>query len=200
MLSNIGRGVIRRVVAGGQQSTNRAFQFTFYLQRIEKSDGTPKFALFSRRSYATTTATKDPVKKRATAKKTSTTKPKAKKAATTKAVKKPAKKKTKVAKAAKPKPKKKSGKKALTEKQKSALATKTARANLKELKEKALAAPKSQPANVWQIILREHTKATAAELGTPVSDNIKSASVVYKSLTPEQVEVSSCKADRSSLR
>jgi outer membrane biosynthesis protein TonB len=203
MFSNVGREAIRRVVAGGQQSTNRAFQCTFHLRRVEKSDRTipaPKFALYIRRSYATTTATKDSAKKTATAKKTSTAKPKAKKAATTKAVKKPAKKKKRVAKAAKPKPKKKPVKKVLTDNQKSALAAKIARANLKELKEKALSAPKSQPASVWQIILREHTKKKAAELGTPVSDNTKTASVVYKSLTPEQIEASFCEAGRSSLR
>ncbi len=190
------------MVAGGQQSTNRAFQCTLHLRRVEKSDRTipaPEFVLFTRRSYATTTATKDPAKKTATAKKTSTAKPKTKKAATTKAVKKSAKKK-KVAKAAKPKPKKKPVKKVLTDNQKSALAAKIARANLKELKEKALSAPKSQPASVWQIILREHTKTKAAELGTPVSDNTKTASAVYKSLTPEQLEASSRKAGRRSLR
>jgi hypothetical protein len=172
MLSNIGRAAIRRVGAGGNQSTARIFQSAWNLQRGDTSKNAdnasihPQLLFSLRRSYAA--ATKATQTTRGQPKTAATAKPKTKKA-----VKKPVKKATK-------KPKGRPVKKVVTEEQKG-------KADLKKLKLTALTLPKGLPSSAWKVLLQETIpKGTT----TPFVTLSKEAAVKYKSLTPEELEVS----------
>lgn len=125
----------------------------------------------------------------------------------TKAAKKPAAKKTtpkaipktkakprikakpKARKKAKAKPKPKPKRKVLTDKQKTAREANKVKDEIKALKVKALlGVPKKLPASAWTVFQAERVKAQAggaAKLGQIA----KESSVVYKQLSPEQLEV-----------
>jgi hypothetical protein len=189
MLSTIGRAAVKRVVAGGTQSTNQALRSIWHIQRVDSTHNalnTPagaQFALPIRRLYATTTKAAPKSKPKNSATKA---KPKAKKAAPKKkVVKKVVKKKTKP----KAKPVKKV-KKVLTEEQKSKLAATKARAHLKELKEQALSPPLHTSVSAWQVLLTEVSKRPqpAGQKGD-IGSVSKEASAKFKSLTPAELEV-----------
>jgi hypothetical protein len=192
MLSAIGRAAVRRVVAGGTQSTNQALRSIWHIQRVDSTQNAsntssgPRFTLPIRRLYATTTKATTIAKP-----KTTKAKPKAKKAAPKKkAVKKPVKKVVK--KKAKPKAKPvKKVKKVLTEAQKSKLAATKERVHLKELKELALSPPPRTGVSAWNVVLAELAKTTPQTAGqrVTVATIAKDASAKYKSLTPAELEV-----------
>jgi hypothetical protein len=178
MLSAIGRAAVRRVVVAAPQSTNRAVQSIWRLQRVDTLQNVdnpstqPNFAFSFRRSYVTATKT---TPKKSTAKKPAA-KPKTKKAAPKKAAK-------KVVKKAKPKAKKPLKKKVVTEEAKAKL-------ELKSLKEKALSPPKGKPYTAWSVLLAEnHGSSSIAGQGSIAQLSTASA-VKYKSLTPAELEVS----------
>jgi hypothetical protein len=177
MLSTIGRAAVRRVVAGGAASTNRAFPSIWHLQHVGiyyDSKSSLKFHLSQGRSYAT--ATKAAPKPKTT--KPKTTKPK--KAVAKKVVKKPAKKVARKKAVKKPKPKpRKPAKKILTEEQ----ARKVA---VKDLKAKALSPPKQKPISAWTVLAAEYAKEHASSMP---STGWKDASAKYKGLGPAELEV-----------
>jgi len=191
MLSAIGRAAVRRVVAGGAQSTNQALRSIWHIQRVDSTQNpsnTPQSALPIRRLYATATKAAPTTKAKIPATKA---KPKAKKVAPKKkAVKKPVKKVVK--KKAKPKAKPvKKVKKPLTEVQKSKLAATKARVYLKELKEQALSPPSKPATTAWQVLLSEVTKQPQpAGQKYDLASVAKEASAKFKSLTPAELEVS----------
>ena len=178
MLSSIGRAAVRKVVAEAPQSTNRAFQSIWHLQRVKRlqnvdnASAHPRLGFSFRRSYVT--ATKAAPKKKSTAKQ-GAAKPKAKKAAPKKVVKKAVKKK--VVKKTKPK-----AKKVLTEQQKT-------RADVKKLKETALATPKRLPSTAWSVVLDEATRGSAGGPSS-IGSAATTAAAKYKALTPAELEVS----------
>ncbi|KAF8867296.1 hypothetical protein BDZ45DRAFT_667259 [Acephala macrosclerotiorum] len=186
MLSAIGRSAVKRIVAGGPQSTNRAFQTIWQLQRVALSQQADNDAsqsypwLQSKRSYATATKATQTTK----SKSSTTAKPKAKKAPAKTAVKKPvkkaAKKPVKMGRPAlKKKPVKKPvrAKKVLTEAQKE-------RALIKELKAKALTPPKLKPYTAWTLF------AGTELTNTPGNAMAQMGSIrdKYKELSPSEIE------------
>jgi len=173
---------VRRVVAGGPLSTNRALHNIWYLKRFDSFQNGDITAGQSQiwRSYVTATKAAPKAKTKAKTSKTKTAKPK-KKTAVKKAVKKPAKKKKKVA--AKPKPKPRV-KKPLTDEQKLKLAKKKERLALKALKEAALSPPTPKPNSAWAVLLLDLFKEKTP--GVPIQKGfIQNASAKYKSLTPQ---------------
>jgi hypothetical protein len=182
MLSAIGRAAVRRVVVTAPQSTNRARQSIWRLQRVyalQKVDNVStqsNLAFPFRRSYVTATkaAPKKSAAKKPAARK-SAAKPKTKKVAPKKAVKK------KVAKKAKPKVLKK---KVLTEEEK-------ARLEVRKLKEAALSPPKDKPASAWTVLLSETHASSEGKGGKNEIGDVATASAAkYKSLAPAELEVS----------
>jgi hypothetical protein len=181
MLSTIGRAAVRRVVAGGTQSTNRSFQSVWHLQHVGTSHNPkdsfshPKFSFSLGRLY--TTATKVAPKSQTTKSKTA----RPKKAVAKKALKKPAKKAAKKKTVKKPAKKvaKKKPVKALTEEQVKKVA-------VKELKAKALSLPKQKPYTAWAVLLSEHSKEHASSMR---STGLKDAAARLKSLSPAELEV-----------
>ena len=187
MLSSIGRAAVRRVGAGvSQQSTNRVFlQSLWQLERADKSNNADSiftqrpFYLSLRRSYATTVKATVPKSEVSIAAKP-TAKPK--KAAPKKSAKKAVKKKPKKKLATKSKVKAKPKKKVLTDEQKK-------RATLRALKLTALTPPTLKPRSTWLAFLKkfnEDNKSSAASGATKAKD----ASVHFKSITTEELEVS----------
>lgn len=176
MLSTIERAAIRRVVAGGTQSTNRAFQSIWHLQHVATSH-IPRSGSVGR-SYATATkAAPKPKTTKPTTTKSKTAKPKA---AANKVAKKPAKKvaRKKAVKKAKPKTRK-PVKKILTEEQAKKVA-------VKDLKAKALSPPKQKPSTAWSVLVSEYVKEHAA---AGSGSGMKEASSKYKILSPTELEV-----------
>lgn len=187
MLSTIGRAAVKRVVAAGPQSTNRAYHSIWQLQRAALLKGGDDGRLLQSnvlftytRSYATTTkATPKPKSKSSTTTKAkATAKPRAKKASTKKTVKVKAKKPVKKRVA---KPKKKPTKKILSVEQKE-------RAVIKTLREQALRIPKGKPSSPWIVYLVEQLDKVK---GTPGNITAKSPSIRqdYKAVTPAELEV-----------
>ncbi|KUJ20616.1 uncharacterized protein LY89DRAFT_666276 [Mollisia scopiformis] len=184
MLSIIGRAAVKRVVAGGPQSTNRALQSIWQLQRVpvpESADNAPsrsQVLFLYKRSYATTTVTK--ARAARSPRSTTTAKPKTK-AAPKKAVKKPAKKPAKKAKPALRKAKKPVKKpvkrKVLTEKQKEL-------AVIKDLRAKALSIPTMKPPSAWQVFTADQSKTS----GAPLTERMSAFGQQYKSLSPAELE------------
>ncbi|CZR61082.1 uncharacterized protein PAC_10978 [Phialocephala subalpina] len=193
MLSAIGRAAVKRVVAGGPQSTNRTFQTIWQLQRVALSQRADNDAsqshpwLQSKRSYVTASkATKTTKSKSST-----TAKPRAKKGPAKKVVKKPLKRAAKKTvkrgrPALKKKPVKKpvKAKKILTEEQKKKLAVKQERALIKELKIKALTPPKQKPRTAWSIFVSKELANTA---GKP-TERMGTLPDKYKAISPSELE------------
>ncbi|ORY06490.1 hypothetical protein BCR34DRAFT_490048 [Clohesyomyces aquaticus] len=204
----LARGILCRLAADvPKTSTHDIPQLAHLLQRSPRARsavGLPavcalshasKTALsISRRSYATTratrpTATVKKAVKKAGAKKPAAKKPTAKKAAPKKkaAVKKPtsvkkaAPKKKKKAVAVKPKPKpKRRVKKVPTAEEKQ-------KASIRELKVKALRGPSSgSSVTAWTVFSAESVKAK--DKATSLADAVKSAATRFKSLTPAEKE------------
>jgi hypothetical protein len=185
MLSTIGRAAVRRVVAGGPQSTNRAFHSIWQVQRATLSkDGDDGLLFIYRRSYATatkavakpksksTTATKAKMTAKPSAKKTATKK--ATKVAAKRAVKKPVKKKI----VAKPK---KPIRKVLTPEEKE-------RKVITALKKQALSIPTRKPDSAWMVYIAEQLKKVD---GTPggLATKMPVICQAYKNLSPAELEV-----------
>ena len=126
-----------------------------------------------------TTAAKKPAPKRTTPKAVPGAKSKAK--PRIKAKPKPAKKKRAKAKP-KPKPKAKKPKKVLTQEQ-------TLAKTKSELKKTALKPPHARPPTAWQVFFQEKVKTVPPGGKGKIGSAATEASVEYKQLTPEQVEV-----------
>ncbi|KAG4442772.1 hypothetical protein IFR05_001789 [Cadophora sp. M221] len=183
MLSSIGRASVRRVVTRGPQSTNRALQSIWQVQRADNHQNadnasTPSpFSLSVQRSYATDTkvaAKPKTSKKKPT--KTST------KGVTKKVVKKPVKKPAKKKVVAK-KPGKKPVKRVKSEKTLARIEATKRGANLTALKAAALTSPKTKPSTAWRVIIAEGAKS-----GMIATSTVQASASKYKSLSPAELE------------